>query len=163
MFQGIMDRAQRSVDAVVGKIVARSIIAVPFIIAVGFATAAIGIKLTEEFGSFVACLVLAVIFIVAGIIASVVYAPKTEAPKLEDATAKASERVDAKAKDPLIDPEALKAFASSYGPGMIPIMLRLAYKNKSIVVFLAFVSFMLFYPKDANSQEMPDESTSPAE
>ena len=50
MFQGLINNAKSAVSGVVLKYVARASVAVPFVIALGFALAAITVMLLDRFG-----------------------------------------------------------------------------------------------------------------
>ena len=51
LFQGLFKRAERSIDSAIAKFVGRATVAVPLLIAGGFATAALSIKLVEMYGT----------------------------------------------------------------------------------------------------------------
>jgi hypothetical protein len=52
MFQGIINNAKAAAGSMVAKYAARASVAVPFIVALGFATAAVTLMLVEQFGHF---------------------------------------------------------------------------------------------------------------
>ena len=51
MFQGLLMRAERSIDQVIAKYMGRAMVAVPLLVATGFATAALTVELVELYGS----------------------------------------------------------------------------------------------------------------
>ena len=55
MFRGLINDAKSAVGNLVLKYVARASVAVPFVIAVGFAVAAIAAMLVERFGAVTGC------------------------------------------------------------------------------------------------------------
>ena len=70
MFQEIANRAQRAIDTLVSKYVTRLAVAVPFVVALGFGTAAASVKLTEMYGSMLANALLAGVFATFGLVRS---------------------------------------------------------------------------------------------
>jgi hypothetical protein len=50
MFRGLINDAKSAAGSVVAKYAARASVAVPFFIALGFATAAVTLMLVEQFG-----------------------------------------------------------------------------------------------------------------
>ncbi len=68
MFQSLFTRAERSIDQAVSRLVARVMIAIPLLVAAGFATAAIAVKLVELYGTVTALSIMAGIFAVLGLV-----------------------------------------------------------------------------------------------
>ena len=68
MFQGLFKRAERSIDSVVDRFVSRALIAIPLLVAGGFATAALTVKLVELYGSVTGYELMAVLFTVIGFV-----------------------------------------------------------------------------------------------
>src|SRR5690606_29641685 len=66
MFQGLFKRAERSIDSVVARFVDRALVAVPLLVAAGFATAALTVKLVEVYGHVTAYAMMAALFAVIG-------------------------------------------------------------------------------------------------
>jgi len=75
MFRGLINDARSAAGSVVAKYAARASVAVPFIVAVGFATAGITLMLVERFGHRNAYLIVAGGFTALGLLASVVVRP----------------------------------------------------------------------------------------
>lgn len=74
MFEGLVTRAQRSVETLVSKYVTRFAVAVPFIAALGFGTAAASGKLTELYGNTAAHAMMAASFAGFGLLAAIAIA-----------------------------------------------------------------------------------------
>ena len=72
MFRGLINDAKSAVGNLVLKYVARASVAVPFVIAVGFAVAAIAAMLVERFGPVTGCWIMAGGMAAIGIIAAIV-------------------------------------------------------------------------------------------
>jgi hypothetical protein len=68
MFQSVIQDAKRAIGATIERAVERAIVAVPLIVSLGFATAALTAYLTEVYGSRIAYTIIAAIFAVLGLI-----------------------------------------------------------------------------------------------
>ena len=145
MLQAIVDRAQRSIETLVSKYVRRAAVGVPFVIALGFGTAAATVKLTAEFGSMVAYAILAVAFASVGLAAAAAIAmsgPNSVATPAtgDDATAS----IDATGKESAIGPDVILAALGAVGPAALPGMVRLLARNLSLVLAVAIIAYLLF-------------------
>ena len=166
MFQSLVNRAQRSVDSLISKYVARVAVAVPFIIAMGFGTAAAAVKLTAEYGSMTAYTILAGAFSAIGLVAAVAIAllsprppasPEVTPEQVAAQTAEAAEE-EAVADFP-VDPAMVLSTLATVGPVMMPYMLRMLARNLPLLTGLAIVAYLLF--SDAGKSEATAEA--PAE
>jgi hypothetical protein len=72
MFQGLINNAKSAVSGLVLKYVARASVAVPFLVALGFALAAITVMLVDRFGHITAYWVIAGGLALVGAIAAVI-------------------------------------------------------------------------------------------
>ena len=59
MFGMLFRRAQATVDRAIDGLVTRAIVAIPFLVAGGFGTAALALRLNREFGAETASLIMA--------------------------------------------------------------------------------------------------------
>lgn len=82
MFQGLIDDAKAAAASLVGKYLARASVAVPFLIAFGFATAAVHLTLTEQFGATNASLMMAGGFCAIGVVAALAVTPRWHGQRL---------------------------------------------------------------------------------
>lgn len=151
MFQSLVNRAQRSVDSLVSKYVARAAVAVPFIVAMGFGTAAASVKLTAEYGSMTAYTILAVAFSAIGLVAAVAIALSSSQPAAtadagaQQTAAAASEQAsDAREPSFPIDPATVLSMLATVGPALTPPLLRLLARNLPLVMGLAVLAYLLF-------------------
>ncbi|MEQ1653656.1 MAG: hypothetical protein ABL897_14300, partial [Hyphomicrobium sp.] len=87
MFSALIRRAQVSVDHAIVGVVNRAIIAIPFVVAGGFATAALALRLTREYGPEMANVILAGVFAVIGLVALLVVNRRQPAAAVDDADA----------------------------------------------------------------------------
>ena len=78
MFAGLINQAKSAVSGLVLKYVARASVAVPFVIAAGFALAAITVMLVERFGHVTAYWLVAGGLAAIGIVAAIVVSVKEQ-------------------------------------------------------------------------------------
>lgn len=148
MFSAIFNRAQATVDNAIGQVVNRAIIAVPFIIASGFATATVFIRLNREFGSETATLYMAGAFAVIGLVTTAVFSPRATAvtEAAQPAAAVENSGSAAEAVTPPLsqtDKELLYAALSSAAPIALPGLVRLVVRNWAIIAAILAAVFVL--------------------
>ena len=85
MFKGLIDDAKSAAASFVGIYLARVSVAVPFLVALGFATAAIALELTERFGARNALWLLGGGFCVIGLLAAFAVTMKEQQQEIEAA------------------------------------------------------------------------------
>lgn len=167
MFQGLLKRAERSIDQVVAKYMGRAMVAVPMLVAGGFATAALTVKLVDLYGSVVAYGVMAALFGVIGLVTTAIVnvGPNltAEAPAAEAETAASSEQPQESSADAadLLTPE-LRALFASAAPMALPPVVRGIGKNLPLILFLALVGFIIsrFAEGSDSASEQPDGAPS---
>ena len=76
MFQGLINNAKSAVSGLVLKYVARASVGVPFVIALGFALAAITVMLVDRFGQVTAYWTVAGGLALVGVMAAIVVSMK---------------------------------------------------------------------------------------
>ena len=76
MFAGLIGQAKDAVSGLVLKYVARASVAIPFVVALGFAIAAVSIMLVERFGHVTAYWIMASGLAVIGVIAAIAVSVK---------------------------------------------------------------------------------------
>ena len=84
MFRGLISDAKSSTGSLIGKYLARASVAVPFVVALGFATAAITLMLVNRFGCIAAFWMVAGGFALIGLAASRVVTVKEHEEELAD-------------------------------------------------------------------------------
>jgi hypothetical protein len=169
VFQGIINNAKAAAGSMVAKYAVRASVAVPFIVALGFATAAVTLMLIERFGHQNAYFMVASGFAVIGLLAGLIVRTKEHdevtAEAHSTATDTAGIATDTAAAAAVQLPLALLGtlFSSPVGPSSILSLVRGIGRNLPLVLLLAGIG-MLFWPK--NSAEDPesaaDEFTPPA-
>jgi Na+-transporting methylmalonyl-CoA/oxaloacetate decarboxylase gamma subunit len=171
MFQGLFKRAERSIDQAVSRIVARVMVAAPLLVAAGFATTAVTVKLVELYGSVVACGIMAAVFVVISLITMALVgvgnsAPAAEAKaaeeKLEDSASPSKD--EPSGVEDLLTPEMRSVFASA-APIALPGMLRLVGRNLPLLFILAVAAFIIsrFGESSDNPEASADDDEKPAE
>jgi hypothetical protein len=152
MFEGIIRRAQQSVDQVLAKLAGRAAVAVPFLVAFGFATAAAAIWLVREFGAVTGNLIMAVAFAILGSIAAAVVArsqaPSEPSPAEVRAEAEAREAAAAGEPEDAFDYNALlsdsaQKLALAAGPALVPLVFRFVARNLPLLISLVLAMFFL--------------------
>jgi len=152
MFQAIFRRAQdaveNSIENSVGQVLTRMIVAVPFLLAAVFATAALSSYLTRELGAEVANLTLSAIFAVIGLIGATYVSARTpparagaDEPPVE-AAAQADGARSGSTPTSGVDHELLMAALTAAGPVALPRLLRIALRNIPVLIAVAVALFL---------------------
>jgi len=84
MFQGVINSAKSAVSSLILKYVARASVAIPFVIALGFALAAVASMLVNRFGYVAGYWMMAGGLALIGIVAAIVVSAKEESEEIED-------------------------------------------------------------------------------
>jgi len=154
MFRGLLNDAKSAVSALIVKYLARASVAVPFLIAVGFAIAAITLMLVEQYGHITAYWIMAGGLALIGAVAALVVSVKEQeedaaeqaAEESETATSSTTAAVaEAATQAPLAMLGALSALP--IGPTSLMPAVRLLARNLPLVVLLALIA-MLFWPAE---------------
>jgi hypothetical protein len=162
MFATLFKRAEASVDNAIGDLGNRVVIAIPFIIALGFAAASLSHALERTYGPEIGNLLVAGAFCLLGLVVAVVVKirsrsrvlPSGEAEGLDSATAAAD---DATAGHSIFDDETLMAVITSAAPIIIPAVLRTTMKNWPILLGAAASLYVFSRPETATG----DVATTP--
>ncbi|WP_333793826.1 hypothetical protein [Hyphomicrobium sp.] len=150
MFQGLLKRAERSIDHVIARFLSRALVAVPLIVAAGFATAAMAVKLVELYGPFAAYVCMAVLFAVIGLVTMAVVSSGSHTdtePETSEAVSAASESGEGDdegsggAAD-FLTPE-IRSLLTSIGPAALPPVARGVGRNLPLILFLAVVAYII--------------------
>lgn len=148
MFQSLINRAQRSVDTLVSKYVARAAVAVPFLVAMGFGTAAASVKLSETYGSLTAYTVLAGAFAAIGLVAAAAIAISgpgaTTVEAVDEPEAVAESEATEASLAPSIDPAMIMSALTTVGPVALPQLLKLFARNLPLVIGVVVLAYLLF-------------------
>lgn len=169
MFRGLVNDAKAALGSLVLQYLARASVAVPFLISLGFALAAITLSLIERFGSVAAYWIMAGGMVVVGVLAAVLVSAKEQDEELADKQAEESDTAavatyaaaQAAAQAPLV---LLGSLLSSPGaPAMAFSVARALGRNWALVLLLAAIA-ALFWPSaspSAAGAESTDEVEAP--
>lgn len=158
MLQSLFKRAEATVDNAIAVALARALVALPFLIAAGFATAALAAYLYREFGSETGNVVMAGLFVLIGAITAAAVAARSTASAAERSSAPA-ETTERKAEEtdpeaPLLDPmdrEVVAATLAAVGPMAIPFVVRAVVRNLPLFAAVAAAGFILSRQGSAGS------------
>jgi hypothetical protein len=159
VFAGLINQAKSAASHLVLKYVARASVAVPFVIAAGFALAAITVMLVERFGHIMAYWMVAGGLALIGVIASIVVSVKEHEEEVaEQQAAKAdTEEVvtDATAQAIVQTPIALLGALMTMPGGATGALsaVRLLGRNWPLVLILVMIGALFWPTEDAPADE----------
>lgn len=162
MFNALLHRAQATVDKAIGQAVNRVIVAVPLVVAMGFATAALTERLTTMWGTELGYLAVAGLYAVVTLIAAaIVMTPRevvntgangeAETAAAAEATSEAGANAD-EAPMSDVDRELMTAALTSVAPVAAPALLRLVMRNLPILLALAAALFIMTRPQPSEGR-----------
>jgi hypothetical protein len=156
MFEGIVNRAQTSVDTLVTKYVTRMAVTLPFLISIAFAIAAAVVKLSDVYGSLAAYCIIAAAFAGLGLLAALAIALLKPAPIETMAETEAEATAAESTATSEVTPELLLTVLGSLGPVAFPFLVRFLLRNLPLVLGVAILAYLLLSQKPT-----PDVVTSP--
>ena len=140
MFANLFKRAEASVDNAIGDLGNRLVIAVPFLIATGFAAASLSMAFNKAYGAEIGNLLVAGVFCGLGLLVAVVVKLRSR-PTPTDAAASEAPEVEAESElgknQSIFDDEALMAVVSSAAPIILPALIRTGLKNWHVLLAIA--------------------------
>lgn len=144
MFRMLFRRAQATVDRAIDGLMLRVIVAIPFLIAAGFGTAALAIWLNREYGPETGSLILAGGFAALGVIIALIVRARSEVPaegqgSPDAETTSAPESAEAAGAQDFsgVDRELIMAALTSAAPLAIPAIVRTIGRNLPLVAAVA--------------------------
>jgi hypothetical protein len=153
MFQGLINDAKSAVTSIIAKYLARASVAVPFIAALAFATAAITLILVERFGPIAGYWMVAGGFALIGLVAALVVSVKEQEEEIAEKRAEENDTAgvgtDAAAQVAVQMPIAvLGALLSNPGGATAAAGgAKMLVRNIPLVVLLVLIG-MLFWPAE---------------
>jgi Na+-transporting methylmalonyl-CoA/oxaloacetate decarboxylase gamma subunit len=143
MFQDLFRRAETTIDGIVAKYMGRALVAVPLIVACGFATAAATVKLVELYGAPIGCAIMALVFGVLGLLTMAVVSGGHHAP--EETSFKAEEAEEpsriGSEFEAFLTPE-LRSLVGATAPMALPVVARTVMRNLPLLIMLAVVIYI---------------------
>ncbi len=158
MLRALINDAKTAAGAVIGKYAIRASVAVPFLIAAGFGTAAITLLLTERFGALTAYAMMAGGFAAIGVIASLVVTVKEQEEEVADTQAEETDTAEvttgAAAQAAVQLPIALLGtlLTTPMGPGVAAGGAKMLARNLPLVLLLGLIA-LLFWPTKATTTD----------
>jgi hypothetical protein len=165
MFRSVINDAKSAVGTLIARYLVRASVAVPFLAALGFATAATTLTLIERFGTIAAYWIVAGGFTIVGIGAAVAVAVKEQEAKVAEKEAEAADTAEivteTAARAATQTPLTLLAavLATPVGPSTVAGAANVVARNIPLVVLLALIA-LLFWPGEpaANVEEEDAEA-----
>lgn len=151
MFQSLFRRAEVAIEHTVGHVVTRVLIAVPFLIAAGFGTAALSLRLNRKFDVETSNLIMAGLFLLVGFACAIIFALKPS-PAKRGGTAADAEAEPAQPEQASnstfsdTDRELLIAALTSAAPIALPKVARMVMRNLPVLVAIGAAIFVMTRP-----------------
>ena len=162
MFRGLINDAKSAATSVIVKYLARASVAIPFLIAVGFAIAAITHMLIAHFGAVVGCWILAAGFTLIGVLATLFVKHKEQEEEVAEQQAEAGDTAEvaneAAAQALVQMPLALVGalLSTPVGPKAVANSAKVLLRNLPLVVLLALLA-LLFWPTEGAANKQAEE------
>ena len=166
MFRSLISDAKSAAGAVIGKYAIRVSVALPFLVAAGFGTAATTLVLIDRFGSILAYCLMAGGFAAIGLIAALAVTVKEQEEERvdtqEDKADTANVVTDTAAQAAVQLPLALLGMllTTPLGPGVAKGGAKMVLRNLPLVLFVAVIG-LLFWPSANNPSE--EEAVEPGD
>jgi hypothetical protein len=167
MFRGLINDAKAAATSVIVKYLARASVAIPFLIAVGFAIAAITHMLIAHFGAVVGCWILAAGFTLIGVVATLIIKHKEQEEEVAEQQAEAGDTAEvaneAVAQALVQMPVALigALLSTPVGPKAVAGSAKVLLRNLPLVVLLALLAFLFWPTQGASSKEAAEGEERP--
>jgi len=165
MFRGLINEAKSAAGSLVARYLARVSVAVPFLAAFGFATAAITLMLVDRYGAIAAYWMIAAGFTAIGLVAALIVSVKEQEEEVADAHAEQSDTrgvaTDAVAQAAVQAPLALLGalLTTPGGPSALVGGVKILGRNIPLVLLLAAIGFLLWpstRPVDGPAEQAAD-------
>jgi hypothetical protein len=162
VFRGLINDAKSKVSSVILGYVAKASVAVPFVIAGGFALAAGTMMLVERYGALFAYWTMAGGLAAVGLIAALVVRGKEQEEEAADEKAEAADTAEVAAEVAAQAPLALMGglFALPGGPGTVLKIAKVLGNNYALVLLLVVVGTLL-WPTNEDKPEVHADKTDP--
>ncbi|HWB46235.1 MAG TPA: hypothetical protein VG900_12400 [Hyphomicrobiaceae bacterium] len=146
MFRGLINDAKTAAGAVVSKYVMRASVAVPFIVAAGFAIAAITSMLITRYGTTTASWIVAGAFTVIGVIAAAIVSMKEQEEEVADQKAEEADTGAVASEVAMQAPLALLGaiLTSPSGASSALSLAKLLGRNLPLVILLLLIGALLW-------------------
>lgn len=155
MFTQFFKRAEISVDNAIGDFFARFLVALSFIVAVGFAAASLSSAVNRAYGSETGNLILAAVFCALGGLIAGFLKLRNNKPPTEPLADKQEALAEPEPKS-ILDDEALMAVFTSAAPIFLPAVMRTVVRNWHILLAAA-AGLYIFSKQNVDTGIQPAE------
>jgi uncharacterized membrane protein len=150
MFRALVNDVKSAAGSLVAKYVVRASVAVPFLVAFGFATAAVTLMLVDRYGAIAAYWMVAAGFTAIGLVSVLVVSVKEQEEEVANARAEKTDTNEVKnaavaqaaAQAPLALLGAL--LSTPLGPGVLAGGGKMLARNVPLVVLMAAIGLLLW-------------------
>lgn len=150
MFANLFKRAEASVDNAIGDLGNRVLIALPFLVAIGFAAASLSIIANRTYGAETGNFILAAGFAVLGCIVAVVVKIRNSAPAHVDEPEAPTDDKQHGAANSMFENEHVMGILSAAAPILLPALLRTATKNWPLILAVAAGLYAFSLSEESN-------------
>ena len=167
MFAGVINQAKAAVSHLVLKYVARASVAIPFVIALGFAIAAIAMMLVERFGHVMGYWLMAGGLAAIGIVAALAVSVKEHEDEVAEHKAEQTDTKDvvsdATAQAMMQAPLALlgAAFTAPGGASAVFKVARTLGRNWPLVLLVMLIGGLFWPPAEADASSTGTDEAKP--
>jgi hypothetical protein len=159
MFQALVNDIKSAAGSLVARYVVRASVAVPFLAAAGFATAAVTLMLIESYGAIAAAWIVAGGFAAIGVVAAAVVSAKEQ--EEETAEARAAETDTGKVASAAVTQVAEQAplallgalLSTPFGPSALAGGAKMLARNIPLVVLIAVLGLLLWSSKSESDAD----------
>lgn len=169
MFRSLINDAKSAAGAVIGKYAIRASVALPFLIAAGFATAALTLILIDRYGTTNAYCIMAAGFAALGLLAALIVSVKEHEEEAVDTQAEKTDTpnvaTDAAAQAAVQLPLAFLGtlMTTPMGPNVAAGGAKMMARNIPLVLLIAIIGFLLWKSGNASAEGENAEQTPPEE
>lgn len=166
MFQSIFRSAQGAVEKLIDRAVSSTVMAVPFIIATGFGTAAMAAQLNQHLGPVNGNLVMGAIFAMIGLLTIGIVSMRTGHPSAigpelgpaDDVAEQETAALDLAGPAASADRELVAAAISALGPTAAPYLLQAVLRNLPLVAVIVAALLVAAQSGAAGDSRETDEA-----
>jgi hypothetical protein len=162
VFKGLINDAKAAAASFVGAYLVRASVAVPFLVALGLATAAIGLELSNRFGARIALWLLAGAFCAIGLLAALAVTIKEQQQEMEAAEEQQSsdagigEMTSAAATQAATQLPAALLGALMQSPSLSGLAVGRTINRHMPLILLLLMVALLFWPAEQTEEEGSD-------
>lgn len=159
LFGSLFRQAQATVETSIGQAVDRAVLAVPFIVAGGFVTAAIAAYVIRVYGTELGSLIMALVFVLVGLVVMGAQSAKRPHAASRNTATDAVEPAEADTSPPPDEPmsktdrELLFAVLTSGAPILAPQLFKMIARNLPLLAAIVAALFIMTRPPQEHSDD----------